>query len=283
MAIKKPLFCTVLFMLFTQVAHAQRVTGSNVDEGSDDPFEQQSWFMFGLNYLSDNVYLGRKDTVTIPYITPYIGYHHKSGVYAKVMGSYEPGKRRIDLLTLEAGYEHSFGDHFDAGVNVYKSFYNKKTTSIRGNSKGSASIYGQYSNDWIEPQINVSLDFNKKTDYLLGLQLDHNFKFFNKTLNIIPTAVLNSGTQHYFDEYFLNRLQKDKSLKLKQVLADAGKFKTLDYELSVKVTYRISKWLFTLIPTYAIPVNAVVITFPKQTYTEQLSNSFYLELDICHR
>jgi hypothetical protein len=277
------LFFFTVLLVFSPPANAQRVTGTDGEE-QDDPYEKLSYFMYGLNYLSNNVYLGRKDTTVLPYISPYIGYHHKSGLYTKVMASYAPTKSLVDLVTIEAGYEHSFGDHFNTGINVDKFFYNKKTTSIRGNTKGSAGIYGQYSNDWIEPQASFNLDFNKKTDFALNLQLDHDFKLVNNTMDIVPGIAMNAGTQHYYDEYFINRLaKKDKALKLKNALADAGKFKTLDYELSLKATYRITKWLFTLTPVYAIPVSPATITFPRQTFTEKLSNTFYIELDICHR
>ena len=281
----RPFLFVAIFVLFSQTTFAQRVTGANTDDDdNDDPYETLSYFMSGLNYLSNNVYLGRKDTLVIPYISPYIGYHYKSGLYAKAMVSYDPGKGRIDLLTLEAGYDHSFGDHFNGGLNLDKLYYNKNTTSIRANTNGSAGLYGQYANDWLEPQVDFNADFNKKTDYVLALHLDHNFKIAGNTLNIIPTVTMNAGTQHYLDEYFINRLTKrDKTLKLKKVLGDASKFKALDYEFSTKVTYRVNKWLFTLIPTYVIPVNASTIIFPKTTFQEKLSNTFFVELDVCHR
>jgi len=247
--------------------------------------------MFGLNYLSNNVYLGRKDTALLPYISPYIGYHDKNGLYAKAMSSYAPTQHVLDLFTIEAGYDHSFGEHLNAGANLNKFFYNKNSTSIRSSTKGSASIYSQYTNDWIEPQVNFDANLNKKsTDYALGIQLDHNFSLANKMLNIIPAAGMNSGTQHYYDEYFIARLTKnDKTLQVKKVVANANKFNAIDYEFNTKVTYRINKWLFTLTPTYAIPVSPAQITLPatknlsERTEQEHLSNSFYVELDICHR
>jgi hypothetical protein len=281
---RKLLFYMAILLVVGQAAVAQPVTGNNRGDEEDDPYETKSYFMYGLNYLSDNVYLGRKDSTTLPYVSPYIGYHHQSGLYIKGTGSYAPTKHIVDLAVIEAGYEHSFGDHFNSGINVDKFFYNKTSTSIRGNTQGSAGIFGQYSNDWVQPQVTFNLDFSKKTDYVLTLQLDHEFKLINNTLTIAPTTEMNVGTRHFYDQYFVNRLtKKDKTLKLKQVLADAGRFKALDYELSLPVTYRITKWLFKLTPTYVIPLNPVTITFPKQTFTEKVSNSFYVELDICHR
>ncbi len=271
------------FIVLPGASFAQRSSGNFEADGEDDPYDFKSFFMFGVNFLSDNVSMGRKDTVAVPYITPYIGYHHKSGFYAKLSVSDAPSKSRIDLLTLEAGYEHSFGEHVNTGLSAEKYFYNKNSTSIRGNAKAGAGAFVQYANNWVEPQLNVNLDFYKKTDYSVGLMLDHDFKLLDNTLHIIPQAVAYAGTQNFYNEYFVNRIaKKDKTFK-KDVLADAGKFKLLDYEFSLKATYRVGKWLFTAIPTYVIPVNALTVNFPKQTFTEKLSNSFFVELDICHR
>ncbi|MCW3123271.1 MAG: hypothetical protein JWQ38_2763 [Flavipsychrobacter sp.] len=276
--------CVLLFVLFTGSITAQPVTGINNDD-NDDPYENMHYFMFGANYLSDNVYVGRKDSARSPYYSPYMGYHLKNGLYAKVTASYSGNKRRVDLLTLEAGYEHTFGEHLNTGATIDKFFYNKNTNTIRGNTRASTGIYGQYSNNWVQPMVcfDVNLD-KKKADYVVGIVLDHDFKLLDKTLHIIPAATLNAGTQHFYDDYLLGKLLKsDKTLKLTQALATANRFKALDYELSTKITYRTGKWLFTAIPTYAIPLNPNTIVFPKITYQEKLVNSFYIELDICHR
>ncbi len=277
------LVCLAIFVTGASHLIAQGSNKTN-DNDPDDPYNTKSYFMFGVNYLSDNVYLGRRDTAKIPYVSSYIGYHDKSGLYTKLIASYAPTKRQIDLLTIEAGYDHDFGDHLNVGVDADKFFYNKNSNNIRSSTKGSAGVNGQYTNDIIEPQVSFNLDLNKKTDYVLELQLDHDFDFLKKKLHIIPAVSMNSGTQHYYDEYFINRLKKnDKSLKLKNSINEAGKFKPLDYEISTKVTYRTGKWMFILLPTYFIPVSPATITFPKQSFTEKLSNSFVLELDICHR
>ena len=269
----------VVFLLLSNLSQAQKA------EDNEDPYETKNYFMVGATYLSDNVYLGRKDSNVVSYISPYLGYHFKNGLYAKAIASWVPGRKHLDEFTIEAGYEHSFGDHINAGVAVDKYFYNKNASSVRSSSSGGLSLYGQYSNDWVEPQLNIDLNANKKSiDYVTGLGLDHNFSLLDNTLNITPTVVMNLGTQNYYDEYFNSKLGKaDKTFKTRKVVSDANKFKPLDYEFSVKIAYRVAKWLFTLTPTYALPVNPATVVLPKRTVQEKLTNTFYLELDICHR
>ncbi len=277
-----------IILLTASLSHsrAQSISGFDAKTNEDDPFEHKSYFMYGINYLSNNVYLGRKDSAVVPYISPYIGYHDKSGFYAKGLLSYSPGKAngRFDVATLEAGYDHSFGN-FNAGVNADKFFYNKNSKSIRANTKGGIGVDGQYNNDLIEPQATFDVNFNKSsTDYVAGFLLDHNFEFLEKRFQITPIIAMNAGTQNYYDEYFKARIAKaDKKAKVKKAIDKAGDFNVLDYEISIKTTLSVNKWLFTLIPAYAIPVNAASITLPNKVVTESLSNSFYCEVDICHR
>jgi len=280
---RQVIFCTLALLLFSRTTIAQRAF---YEDDEDDPYEHKSYFMYGLNYLSNNVYLGRKDTVVIPYYSPYVGYHLKNGLYAKGMLSFTPAKgTHLDLTTLEIGYDHSFGDHFNGGINLDKLYYNKNSLNIRSSTKGYGGIYGQYSNDWVEPQLSFDINKNKNsTDYVTNFTLDHDFKLPDGKSHIIPLMATNIGTQHYYDEYFITRLtKKDKTVKVKKVVADPGKYKPMDYEFSVKTTLMASKWLFMLMPTYAVPVNPAVVTLPNRIVTEKLSNSFYIELDICHR
>ena len=94
-----PAFCLVLSVTL----HAQ--DSESEKESSTD----KSYFKVGLNYINDNVYLGRKDSVKVPYLTPSIGYYHKSGFYITGSLSYLPtsGESRIDLYTVETGYSFS--------------------------------------------------------------------------------------------------------------------------------------------------------------------------------
>ena len=275
---------TLFSILSTLVAYGQL---NNRPDQKDDPYDTKTCGLFGLNYLSDNVYLGRKDTITIPYYSPYIGYHHSSGIYAKGMASYTTAGSggHIDVATLEAGYEHSFEKNIDLSLNADRYFYNKNSVSIRANMVASTSADIQFTNKILEPGLAAELNFNKNSkDIALGAYLDHEFDFADGTLYLYPTATVYGGTSNYYDEYFVNRLnKKDKTLKLKHVVSNASQFKMMEYEFSCRATLRAGHWLFLLKPTFAIPLNPATVVLPKRNVTETLTNTFFLELDICYR
>ena len=268
-------------------ANAQ-LNRNNTGGGNGDPYEDKGFFMAGLNYINDNVYLGRKDTFVIPYYTPYLGYKLQNGLYAKALASYTTAGTtgHIDLATIEAGYDHSFGEHFNAGVNAEKFFYNKNSISIKSNTTACIGIDAQYTNGIIEPSMLFDINFNKKSqDYVFGLALDHDFGLAQDKLHIIPAITMNAGTQNYVDEFLTNRAnKKDKTANAGHVANNATQFSVLDYEFSAKTTYCAKAWLFTLKPAYIVAENPVIVALPKtKPQLEKLSNSFVVELDICYR
>jgi hypothetical protein len=282
----------VLCILLHQSATAQnkpqpRVIKTNLSdtsENEEDPFEGKSFFYFGVNYSSDWVWLGRHDSAALPYFTSYAGYQHKSGLYAQASFSFTTTGDRIDMYTLEAGYDHTFWDKINFSTYLYKYYFDERSTNIQVASKALLEIYTQYANDWVEPTILVVGYLNSRPDDAIGLKLDHVFSVFHKSLDIVPSVTVYSGTQHFYNDYLVRRLKMyDKSITVDNVLEDESKFKVIDYEISATITYALGKWLFTFIPTYTIPLSPSQITFPNRTFTETLSNLFYVELDICHR
>jgi hypothetical protein len=279
----KELFAMVIFVGCFNWCLAQ----PSIIKDIDDPYEHASFFMAGMNYLSDNVYLGRKDSVAIPYYSPYIGYRFQNGISMKATTSFTTTNMlHMDLLTLEAGYDHDFGEHFNTGVNVEKFVYNENTVSIRGNTQSCIGFDGQFSNDYVQPTATFDINFNKSTtDYVGGLAIDHDFAIAGNTLHILPTFTAFYGTQNYYDEYFTTRVtKKNKKLKVAHIINNPEQFVPLDYEISCKATWFYKNWLFTMRPIYAIPLSPSTISLPnKPPIKEKLSNTLYVELDICYR
>ena len=255
-------------------------------EYNEDPFDDYSYSFFGANYLSNNVYLGRHDSATLPYYTPYVGYQMHNGFYGKASASYSPIKKfgRFDVFALELGYDRSFGKRILTGVSVEKYFYYKKSPGIKAAIKDNISLYCLYKNGKIEPQVMFAINQGKTNDYVVGLSIDHNIRLRDNTLNIYPTAAFYYGSQHYFDDYYLNKLnRRDNSNITREVVNGAGEYKPLNIEFNARTTFRTPAWLFTLIPTYSLPMSAATISLPNKVITERLKSSFYVSLDICYR
>jgi len=96
----KPLHKALLmafFLLFTCTAFAQTADLPGADEKpkpDDKSNEGTSSFKFGLSYISNNVFMGRSDTVTTPVIVPQVKYTLKQGIYFSGSLDFLPNKKK---------------------------------------------------------------------------------------------------------------------------------------------------------------------------------------------
>ena len=68
--------------------------------------EKKSYVLTDISFVSDAVFMGRKDSISAPYLLPSIGYYDASGFYADASLSYltHSEESRVDLFLLTAGY-----------------------------------------------------------------------------------------------------------------------------------------------------------------------------------
>jgi hypothetical protein len=248
----------------------------------------------GLDYLSDNVFMGRRDSVAIPYITFNLGYHHKSGFFAEGYISYLPanGENRVDVYVLEGGYEFEVGDKFSASFSASKSFFNDGSYAVKSDINASLAGYMEYNTNPVSLYSGLFYNIGNNADFALALGASHHFFLMDDKLDIAPGVSLNASTRQFYKSYVTLRRQNTRRLNggtlatvtiPAAVDAEVKKFKILDYEFSAPIVYTTQKnFSFTFTPTYAIPVNP--LSFPRfPRFTEKLSNSFFFELGVGYR
>lgn len=260
-----------------------------------------SYFQASLNYLSNNVYLGRKDTAATPYITPMFGYYHKSGLYANASASYlaAAGESRIDLVTLEAGYSFKAGK-FDGQASGAKFWFNSASYNIRSELKGSLSFFGAYDFGFIKPTLTPMLNIGNKLDFALTMGVEHTFYLADDAIDITPTINVNASTENFYNSYYKVRKfsvkRKGANVKVKGTqsgeVLNSAQFKLLDYEFTMPINYTIKKFTFNFLPVYAVPVNPAitVVTTKKgaqaattKTSKEVLNNSFFFQAGVSYK
>ncbi len=284
------LVCATFFCMLPNVK-AQDSTKSN---GSD-----KSYFEAGLSYLSNNVYLGRNDSLKIPYLTPSFNYYNKSGFYAGTSLSYlnSTGNSRIDLVEIEAGYAFT-KDKFSGILSVEKDFYNSQSKNVKAETKGSLNGTLAYDFGFIKPMLQGGIVFSARDDYYAGFGVDHSFFFADDNVEINPSLVINASTQNYYNSYYIKRKfatkRKNQTVAVtttKAYLPNASAFKIMDYEFSLPVDYSLGKFIFDVTPTETLPMNpnvaVVTVTPPSgisvtRTRTEKLSDTFFWSAGITY-
>jgi hypothetical protein len=273
---------TIFIFLFNSTVFAQ-----DPDSGS----VKKSYFKFSLSYLTNSVYLGRKDSLAVPYITPEISYHDKSGFYIAGSLSYLAGTgAQVDEGSVTAGFEfNSRNEKFSGDVYAAKYFVSSSSYSVREEVKGAAGGSLDYNTGPITLNSGIDLAFSTKTDVVLDLGLSHQFEFGNnKNWSITPSTFLNAGTQNFYESYFTNRKYSQRRRRRVQntnpvnVIVKHKSFSVLDYEISLPVDYAAHKWGVFITPTFSIPENGFSYSLNNgATYrSENLSNSFYTEFGV---
>jgi len=288
----KPLLCLLIpLLLCSYITWAQ---DSLITAPDTVRVKRKSHLKIEIGYLSDNVYLGRSDSVKIPYITAGIRYIHKSGLFAGVSANYLSTEGRTDMFELTGGYMMSKGN-WDAEISGTKYYYNANSYSINAETKGDISVYSAYDLGWISPSIAAGMKFSKATDYTVTLGLEHDLSFLDERLQVEPGIYVNAATQNYYNSYYQKRKYATTRKGVQKAVGtitasteDAAAFKILDYELTVPVEYTQRRFTIGITPVYAIPVNAnhinVTVTTANATrnrsYYETLSNRVYCSIDL---
>lgn len=291
---------------------------SYITKAQDNNQEKKSHSLYKaqLNYLSNNVFNGRKDSLPVPYLTPSFKYLDKSGFYVNSGISFLASNyaQRIDLFTVEAGFEKEVIDNLNMEIAAEKDFYNKNSVSVSSEIAGNLSADITFTNDYINLSTgNYILFTTGNIDYTLNLGASHDFSFNDDQWSIEPSFNTNFGTMNYYDNYLSKRKSKNgKKNKGSTTITtignttvttittvsmiNPGQFKLLDYEISLPVYYYGKKWDLFCTPTFAIPENpASYNTTVKTTTTingisntvisktrsqEKLTNLFFMEAGV---
>ena len=268
---KYPALITAAFIFASAAAFAQTALSDNPDKA-----DKTASFKFGINYLSNNVFMGRADTVKTAVILPELKYTFKNGIYLSAGIDYIPNrlKDKLDGGSAAVGYDYDITDDLSGSVSFTKLFYNANSTQI-GSSINSTITAGLDYNiaDIITPSLSVDYNFIKQglgNDIFVNAGLAHDFAtegiFSDKDLVIIsPTIAANFGTQNFYDAYLTLKKYKltakgqareaaaEKLLAAQKV--KLSKFTPLDYEFSAPVEYKIGVLILSVTPTYAVAEN----------------------------
>jgi len=270
-----PLF-TLLFLLSAFGALAQNTSNEDAEDLLDKLDIKKGSFKIGANYLSNNVFMGRADTVKTPTILTDMKYTFKNGIFLAATANYIPNRvtNKLDGGSLAAGYDFDITDNLLGGLSYTKLFYTANSTQI--GSAINSTVNANLSYDItgvITPLVSVDYNFLKQDfghDIFLNASLSHDFAiegiFGDRDfLMISPTVSMNAGTQNFYDAYFVLKKYKltKKALALEQAAESLiikrenqlSKFRLLDYEFSAPVEYKMGVLILSFTPTYAVAEN----------------------------
>ncbi len=145
----------IFFILICQGYLSQTVKDTVVSDSIDPVYRR---LRLAFNYSSANTFLGKKDSISIPILTPTIKYTtSKDFFYQLNLVHSNTTDKLFDQLDLRAGYNHYFNDQWNATISYTRSFYSKAVDRFNSIVNNDINLYVGY--DWDYVYSALSLDY----------------------------------------------------------------------------------------------------------------------------
>lgn len=290
-ALKFKITTLLLFILFNSLVFGQDEENTN---------QNDSYLAVAVNYVSDAVFMGRKDSVSAPYLYPSLLYHHKSGLYAKGSLSYltKSDEGRVDLYLLTAGIDFNI-KNFYGDFSATKYFFNDKSYTVISGVEADITANLLYDFKVVNLSLAASVYFSKNStsDFFLSSEISHDFTTSDNSFQISPTAGVFLGSQNFYEQYYIyNRFGSrsgsghgngsgvgDPIITTEVAITENEKFDIMAYELSLPMFYTTDSFTFSFLPILAIPQNEATLTVDGEVFKEELEETFYWMVGIAYR
>lgn len=275
----------IAFVLFGAVS----VMTAQVENRSDS---ELSYFSLSVNYISDAIFMGRKDSIAAPYLYPTLLYHHKSGFYASSSISYltKADEGRIDLFVVTGGFDFTI-KKFNGDISFTGYGFNADSYNVISEVGSDITALLGYDFEILNLSLSASNYFNRggSSDVFLSTELSSDFITTNKKFQFSPTAGIYFGSQNFYEQYFVNnRFGNGRGQSSGQGQGNSGglqpttvvfneseKFKLMAIDFSLPIWFAYKSFYAVVVPTYVIPQNEASLNVDENLVKENLDASFY--------
>ena len=272
---------------------------SNISIGQTDSLATQklknkeSYLSADINYISDAVFMGRKDSITAPYLYPSMTYHHKSGFYGTGSFSYltKSDQSRIDLFLITAGFDFT-ANKLMGDFSLTKYFFNDESYNVISEVEADLTASLTYDFDIVNLMVAASTYFNKNSssDFFLSSEVSHDFITSDQKFQISPTVGAYLGSQNFYEEYYINnRIGSDRGSGNGQgsgsgsttetittiSIQESEKFNLMAVEFSLPMWYTEKSFTISFLPALVVPQSKANIIVDEVLVQEDLKETFY--------
>ncbi|SDS19444.1 protein of unknown function (Gcw_chp) [Formosa sp. Hel1_31_208] len=285
-------FLLLCIFLGNSINAQNKKSNSQIENEKDS-----SYVSVDVNFISDAVFMGRKDSISAPYVYPSMTYHHKSGFYTTGSFSYltKSNESRIDLFIITAGFDFSikklFGD-----ISVTKYMFNDDSYTVISEVEADVTASFKYDFDIINLAVTANTYFNSgsNSDFFLSSEISHDFISKNEKFQISPTAGIYFGSQNFYEDYYINnrlgngRGQGEGSDDVNQsttniAIQESEKFNMMAIEFSIPMWYVHKSFTVSFLPAYVIPQNPATLIIDETLFEENIDKTFYWMLGFGYR
>lgn len=250
------------------------LNGSINAQSDNEPEKQKTKFTTGLQFISDQTYAGRTDSLKLPVLVPSFSIKTAGGFYTKLKGylNLSSGNSGFDGVSIEPGYAIS-NKHWDISLSVIKNFISDSSNLIIAPIKTSLEFYAGNQNKIINPSAGAEYLFtNEGNDFIVYGGLSKNFMVSKKDkepeINFEPGFSLTGGSQNFFFSFLKNYAANGKIkgrgrgsflpvIISQTVKSKSQQFSLLSAEADLPVDISAGKFDCLITPTWETPVSLI--------------------------
>ena len=282
----------IVIFLFTGV-NGQNTEGIN----NSTRVQDVSYFSAEINFINDAIFMGRKDSISAPYLYPSITYHNKSGFYATGSLSYltRSEESRIDLFLMTTGFDFS-AKKLNGDVSATKYFFNDDSYNVISQVEVDITVLLNYDFKIVNLGLATSIFFNNdgSSDFFLSPEISRDILSKNGKFQFSPTAGMSLGSQNFYEQYYMNKRfgngrgqGQGSNMNAQDVSAveiqEGKEFGLMAIEFSLPIWYSHNSLTLNFLPAYVLPLNPAKLTVDAVLYEEDLENIFYWIIGVGYR
>ncbi|HWI92051.1 MAG TPA: hypothetical protein VNT20_12295 [Flavisolibacter sp.] len=189
---KKILFSSLLFIC----AHSYSQT--------DSSGQKKVRVGGGLQFISNQTYAGRADSLKLPVLIPEFNFEFQKGFFINTKGylNLSGGKTTFDGVSIEPGYEFS-KENWNGSLSVIKNFISDSSNLIIAPVKASLEFYLNKETKILTPYIGSEYVFSAEgNDVIVYGGLSKNISFSKEeakaSMSVEPSFGLTGGSQNFY-------------------------------------------------------------------------------------
>ncbi|SNC68290.1 hypothetical protein SAMN06265337_2242 [Hymenobacter gelipurpurascens] len=252
------------------VGQVQAQTGVGLSTPTEASPKQSS-LMAALSYGNNSSFFGRTQTTRYPYAAGELTYTSKLGLWGSVM-SYNLLNTAtfVDETDLSIGWDGDLSKTVDASLSYSRFLFAANSPLVKSSVNNSLDGYVGWDWGYVYSRLNVAYLFGGSNDLFLILDNSRYFeidKLFTPKgyLSIEPRVSVTAGTQSFAETSLVQQQQRGNGngkgknpgtgSGTTTVTTSTTRFRILNYELRVPLTYHLGKVAVQGAWRYAVPVN----------------------------
>jgi hypothetical protein len=232
----------------------------------------------GLQFISNQTYAGRTDSMKLPVLIPEFNFGFQKGFFINTKGylNLSGGQTTFDGVSIEPGYEFS-KENWNGSLSVIKNFISDSSNLIIAPVNASLEFYLNKETKIVTPYIGSEYVFSKEgSDFIVYGGLSKNISFSKEdaktSVSAEPSFGLTGGSQNFYYSFLKSFSSNGQSrgkgkgrgnggstttTTTTTVQQQSSQFTLLStaFELPITVTAHKLKWVTT--PTLETPINLI--------------------------